>query len=61
VAGHLREVRYLDRFDNFEHLKGLCRRGPLLYRKACLESSFDHRGHMGDYWRSKQAILHQWP
>jgi hypothetical protein len=55
------EPRYVDRFANLDELKRTSRQDALLYRTACLESSFDNRGHMGEYWRSKQAVLHRWP
>jgi hypothetical protein len=55
------EPGYIDGFTNLGELKRVSRQGALLYRTACLESSFDNRGHMGEYWRSKQAILRRWP
>jgi len=58
---YLVEPQYLDRFDGQEHLKQVSRQGPLLYRHECLKCSFKNRGHMGQYWKSKQAILRQWP
>jgi hypothetical protein len=58
---YLVEPRYLDRFDDLENLKRLSRETPLLYRQQCLQPSFKGRGHMGQYWRSKQVILRLWP
>jgi len=58
---YLIEPSYIEQFKGFEALRQVSRQGPFLYRQACLESSFDNRGHMGEYWKSKQAILRQWP
>jgi len=58
---YLVEPSYIEQFEGFEDLRQVSERGPFLYRRACLESSFDNRGHMGEYWKSKQAILRQWP
>jgi hypothetical protein len=55
------EPRYLDSFPDLDELKRISRQDALLYRTACLESPFDDRGCMGEYWRSKQAILRRWP
>jgi hypothetical protein len=32
-----------------------------LYRQRCLEASFEHRGQMGEYWKTEQAHLRRWP
>jgi hypothetical protein len=58
---HLVEPSYLDRFEGFDDLKQVSGLNLLLYRTECLKSSFENRGHMGRYWKSKQAILRQWP
>ena len=58
---YLVEPSYIERFEGFEALRQVSRLSPLLYRQACLESSFENRGHMGEYWKGKQAILRQWP
>ena len=55
------EPSYLDRFQDLDHLKRVSRHDPLAYRQECLKGSFDNRGHMGRYWKAKQAILHLWP
>jgi len=51
---------YLDRFDSYDALKQASSRHPFLYRQRCIEVSFDHRGQMGDYWRTEQAHLQRW-
>ena len=58
---HLVEPSYVDRFDDLEDLKRISEQDPLLYRKDCLKCSFGNRGHMGRYWKAKQAVLRQWP
>jgi hypothetical protein len=58
---YLVEPSYLDRFEDLDDLKRVSRENPFAYRQACLVCSFDHRGHMGRYWRSKQVILRRWP
>jgi hypothetical protein len=58
---YLIEPSYIEQFEGFEALRQVNRQDPFLYRQACLKSSFDNRGHMGEYWKSKQAILRQWP
>jgi hypothetical protein len=58
---YLVEPRYLDRFDDLDDLKRLSRQDALLYRGECLKCSFQNRGHMGQYWKSKQAVLRRWP
>lgn len=58
---HLVEPSYLDRFDDLEDLKRISGEDPLLYRDECLKCSFENRGHMGRYWKAKQAILRRWP
>jgi hypothetical protein len=57
---YLVEPSYLDRFENLEDLKRVSRKDCLRYRQECQLCSFENRGHMGQYWRSKQAILRQW-
>ena len=58
---YLVEPSYIEQFEGFEALRRVSQEGPFLYRQACLDSSFDNRGHMGEYWKGKQAILRQWP
>ncbi len=48
---------YLDRFDGFDELKKASKGNPFLYKKLCLESSFDNRGQLGEYWKSIQNNL----
>jgi len=55
------EPSYLDRFDNLDALKQASRTNPFLYRQRSLDASFDHRGQMGEYWKTKQAHLRRWP
>jgi hypothetical protein len=55
------ERSYLDRFEDFDALKRASGEHPFLYRRYCIEVSFDHRGQMGDYWQAEQAHLRQWP
>jgi hypothetical protein len=52
---------YLDRFGGLDALKQASRVNPFLYRRRCLEASFDHRGQMGEYWKTEQAHLRRWP
>ncbi len=52
---------YLDRFEGLDALKLASRAHPFLYRRRCLEASFDHRGQMGEYWKTEQAHLRRWP
>ena len=52
---------YLDRFEDLDALKRTSREHPFLYRQRCQETSFDHRGQMGEYWKAKQAHLRRWP
>ncbi|OHB64906.1 MAG: hypothetical protein A2Y76_12810 [Planctomycetes bacterium RBG_13_60_9] len=53
---------YLDRFEGYDALKRASSAQPfLLYRQRCLTGSFDHRGQMGEYWKTKQAHLRRWP
>jgi len=58
---YLVERSYLDRFEGLDALKQASRQNPFLYRQRCLETSFDRRGQMGDYWKAEQAHLRQWP
>ena len=58
---HLVEPSYLDCFEGLDDLKRISGQDPLLYRTECLKGSFENRGHMGRYWKAKQAILRQWP
>lgn len=58
---YLVEPSYLDRSDDLDDLKRVSKQNPLLYRQECLKGSFENRGHMGHYWKAKQAILHKWP
>jgi len=58
---HFVEPSYLDRFEGLDDLKRVSGQNPLLYRKECPKGSFEDRGHMGRYWKAKQAILRQWP
>jgi len=58
---YLVEPQYLERFADLKHLKRLSRKEALQYRQACVKCSFRGRGHMGQYWRSKQAIVRLWP
>ncbi|MBM4025738.1 MAG: hypothetical protein FJ280_10075 [Planctomycetes bacterium] len=52
---------YLDRFEGLEALKRTSLAHPFLYRRRCLEASFDQRGQMGEYWKAEQAHLRRWP
>ncbi len=52
---------YLDRFEGLDALKQASRANPFLYRRRCLEASFDHRGQLGEYWKTEQAHLRRWP
>ncbi len=58
---HLVEPSYLDRYEGLDDLKRVSGHDILLYRTECLKGSFENRGHMGRYWKAKQAILRQWP
>lgn len=58
---YLVEPSYLDRSDDLDALKQASRRNPFLYRRRCLEASFEHRGQMGTYWKTEQAHLRRWP
>lgn len=58
---HFVEPSYIDRFENLDDLKRVNGQDPLAYRRECLKGSFENRGHMGRYWKAKQAILRQWP
>jgi hypothetical protein len=58
---YLVEPSYLDRFDDLDDLKRISKQDPLLYRRECLKGPFENRGHMGQYWKAKQAILRKWP
>jgi len=51
---------YLDRFDDLDALKQASRVNPFVYRRRCLEASFDHRGQMGEYWKTEQAHQRRW-
>ena len=51
---------YLDRFEDLDALKRASSQHPFLYRQQCLESRFDHRGQMGEYWRTEQTYLQRW-
>jgi hypothetical protein len=52
---------YLDRFEGLDALKQASLANPFLYRRRCLEASFDHRGQMGEYWKTEQAHQRRWP
>jgi hypothetical protein len=58
---YLVEPSYLDRSENLDALKRASRMNPFLYRQSCLAASFDHRGQMGEYWKTEQAHLRRWP
>jgi hypothetical protein len=58
---YLVEPSYLDRFDDLDDLKRISKQDLLLYRQECLKGSFGNCGHMGRYWKAKQAILRKWP
>lgn len=58
---YLVERSYLDRFQSLDALKQASREHPFLYRQRSLDSSFDHRGQMGEYWKAEQAHLRRWP
>jgi hypothetical protein len=58
---YLVEPSYLDTFEDLDDLKRTSRQGPLLHRRECATCSFENRGHMGQYWKSKRAILRLWP
>jgi len=45
---------YLERFDGFDELKKVSKGNPFLYQRLCLESSFDNRGQLGEYWKGIQ-------
>lgn len=51
---------YLDRFEGLDALKQANRVNPFLYRRRCLEVTFDHRGQMGEYWKTHQRYLRRW-
>ncbi len=51
---------YLDRFEELDTLKQASRVNLFLYRRRCLEASFEHRGQMGEYWKTEQAHLRRW-
>jgi hypothetical protein len=52
---------YLDRFEDLNALKQASRVNHFLYRRRCLEASFEHRGQMGEYWKTEQAHQRRWP
>jgi hypothetical protein len=54
------DCSYLDRFDGYDALQQASGHHRSLYRERCLEASFDHRGQMGDYWKTEQAHLRRW-
>lgn len=58
---YLVEPSYLDRFEDLDALKQRSSLNPFAYRQRCLEASFDHRGQMGEYWKTEQAHLCRWP
>ncbi len=58
---YLVEPLYLDCFEDLDALKQASRVNHFLYRQRCLEASFDHRGQMGEYWKTEQAHLRRWP
>jgi hypothetical protein len=57
---YLVDPSYLDRFENLDALKHASRQRPFAYRGHCLETSFEHRGQMGEYWRIEQAHQRRW-
>jgi hypothetical protein len=57
---YLVEPWYLDRFEDLDALKQTSSVNPFQYRQRCLEASFDHRGQMGEYWKTEQAHLRRW-
>jgi len=57
---YLVEPSYLDRFEDLHALKQRSSTNPFEYRRRCLEASFDHRGQMGEYWKTEQAHLRRW-
>ncbi len=58
---YLVEPSYLDRFEGLDAVKQASSVNPFQYRRRCLEASFDHRGQMGEYWKTEQAHLRRWP
>jgi hypothetical protein len=57
---YLVEPLYLDCFEDLDALKQASRMNPFVYRRRCLEASFDHRGQMGEYWKTEQAHQRRW-
>lgn len=51
---------FLDQFKDLDALRQASLENPFLYRRRCLDASFDHRGQMGEYWRTEQACLRRW-
>jgi hypothetical protein len=58
---YLVEPSYVNRFEDLDALKQASHPHPFLYRRRCLDVSFEHRGQMGSYWQAEQAHLRQWP
>jgi len=58
---YLVEPLYLDCFEDLDALKQASRMNPFLYRRRCLEASFERRGQMGEYWKAEQAHQRRWP
>jgi hypothetical protein len=57
---YLVDRSYLDRYQSLDALRQASCKHAFLYRQRCLESSFDHRGQMGEYWKVTQAHLRRW-
>jgi hypothetical protein len=58
---YLVQPLYLDCFEDLDALKQTSRMNLFVYRQRCLEASFEHRGQMGEYWKTEQAHLRRWP
>jgi hypothetical protein len=51
---------YLDPFDDLDALKQVSKERWDSYKELCMESSFEGRGQLGQYWRSLQKRF-VWP